>query len=74
MTPHIHSITPVVIENNLGEVINIKDDYSVEIERIYSNYKNNLLCKEHCGKFAKKELMWQTKSIDIFNAIRNIKY
>jgi hypothetical protein len=72
MTPHIHSIAPIVIKNNLGEVINIKDDYSAEIEKIYLNYKNNLLYKEHCSQFAKKELMWQTKSVDIFNTIRNL--
>jgi glycosyltransferase involved in cell wall biosynthesis len=72
MTPHIHSIAPVVIENNLGEVIENKDDYSEEIEKIYNKYKNNFKCKEHCSQFAKKELMWQKKSIDIFDNIRNL--
>ena len=72
MTPHIHSIANTVSENNIGKVINIKDEYSAEIESIYLNFKNNLLYKKHCSEYAVKELMWQTKSINIFNTIRNI--
>ena len=72
MTPHIKSIVPIVIENNLGEIIEIKDDYSSEIDKIYLKFKNNLLIKERCAEFAKQELMWQKKSVDIFNFIRNI--
>lgn len=72
MTPYIHSIAPLVIENDLGEVVDIKDDYSEEIEKIYFKYKNNLVCKKHCSQFAQNELMWQNKSIEIFNLIRNI--
>lgn len=72
MSPHIHSIAHLVIENNLGEVIEVKDDYSDDIEKIYSKYKNNMSYKKHCSEYAKSELMWQKKSIDIFNHIRNL--
>jgi len=72
MTPYIYSIAPKVIENKLGEVIEIKNDYTAEIERIYLKYNGNLQVKNHCSKFAREELMWQNKSIDIFNNIINI--
>jgi glycosyltransferase involved in cell wall biosynthesis len=71
MTPYIYSIAPMVAENDLGEVIEIKDDYSDEIEKIYLKYKNNPELKNHCSQYAGKELMWQKKSIDIFNDIIN---
>ena len=66
------SVLSFFSENNIGKVINIKDEYSAEIESIYLNFKNNLLYKKHCSEYAVKELMWQTKSINIFNTIRNI--
>jgi glycosyltransferase involved in cell wall biosynthesis len=69
MTPYIHSISPMVAENGLGEVIKIKDDYSAEIEQIYSKYKGNLEIKKHCSDFAQSELMWQNKAVSIFNII-----
>jgi glycosyltransferase involved in cell wall biosynthesis len=72
MTPHIYSIAPMVIKNGLGEVIKIKDDYSNEIEKIYSKYKNNLPIKNHCSQFAQTELMWQNKAISIFNIINKM--
>jgi len=72
MTPYIYSIAPMVTENNLGVVIDIKNDYSSEIAKIYLKYKNNLTVKDHCSQYARKELMWQKKSIDIFNDIINI--
>jgi glycosyltransferase involved in cell wall biosynthesis len=72
MTPFIYSIAPMVIENNLGEVIEIKNDYSAEIEQIYSKYKSNLPIKNHCSNFAQTELMWQNKAISIFNIISNM--
>jgi glycosyltransferase involved in cell wall biosynthesis len=72
MTPFISTIAPMVRENDLGEVIEIKSDYSSEITRIYSKYKSNLELKEHCSKFAQSELMWQNKARFIFNQIQNI--
>jgi hypothetical protein len=72
MTPFIYSISPMVTENNLGAVIDVKNDYSAEIENIYIKFKGNLLVKKHCSKFAGENLMWQKKSIDIFNDIVNI--
>jgi hypothetical protein len=72
MTPYIHSISPMVISNNLGEVIDIKDDYSEDIELIYKKYKNNLSCKKHCCQFAQKELMWQNKAKLFFKIIDGI--
>lgn len=68
-TPHIHSIAPMILENNLGQVIEIKDDYSVVIPEIYRQYFHNLENKMHCSEFAKSELMWQKKASDIFNFI-----
>jgi hypothetical protein len=59
----------MVAENGLGEVIKIKDDYSAEIEQIYSKYKGNLEIKKHCSDFAQSELMWQNKAVSIFNII-----
>lgn len=69
MTPYIYSIAPMVIENKLGEVIEIKNDYSAEIEKIYSKYKSNYLIKKHCSQFAQEELMWQKKSKFIFDML-----
>lgn len=72
MTPYIYSIAPMVKENNLGEVIDIKNDYSAEIEKIYSKYKCNLTIKSNCSGFAREELMWQNKAISLFEIIKNI--
>jgi glycosyltransferase involved in cell wall biosynthesis len=69
MTPYIYSIAPMVTENHLGEVIDIKNDYSAEIENIYSKYRCNLLIKNHCSQFAREELMWQKKAKFIFDKI-----
>jgi hypothetical protein len=73
MTPYIYSIAPMVIENGLGEVIDIKNDYSAEIEKIYSNYKCNLQIKKHCSRFAQTELMWQNKAKFIVDTITGMK-
>jgi hypothetical protein len=72
MTPHIHSISPMIINNNLGEVIDIKNDYSENIDVIYKKYKNNLIIKKHCSDFAQKELMWQNKAKLFFKIIDGI--
>ena len=72
-TPHIHSISPMVLENNLGEVISLKEDYTTEIELIYSKYKHNYNLKQHCNSIANSELMWQIKAKDIFNLINNVE-
>ncbi len=69
MTPHIHSIAPMVQKHHLGEVITLKEDYSVDINRIYDNYMNNYEKKSYCSDFAKKKLMWQNKAHDIFDLI-----
>lgn len=73
MTPYIYSIVPMVTENNLGEIIDIKSDYSAEIEKIYLKYKNNLPIKNRCSQFARAELMWQNKAISLFEIINNIQ-
>ena len=72
MTPYIYSIAPMVKENELGEVIEIKNDYSEEIEKIYLKYKNNLSIKDHCSRFASEELMWQNKAKFIFDIINKL--
>jgi hypothetical protein len=72
MTPYILSIAEEVRNNDLGEVIDLKENYTGEIDKIYSIYKNNLIIKKKCSEFAKRELMWQKKAIDIFNIIRNL--
>lgn len=72
MTPYIYSIAPMVIKNNLGEVIDIKNDYSAEIEKIYIKYKKNLRIKDRCSRFAQAELMWQNRAVSIFELINNI--
>ena len=74
MTPYIYTIAPIVMENNLGEVINIKDDYSAEIDKIYSKYKSNTSIKNHCSQFASAELMWQNKAKFIMNIISGKKF
>jgi hypothetical protein len=72
MTPYIYSIAPMVNENELGEVIEVKNDYSAEIEKIYLKYKSNLPIKYHCSRFAREELMWQNQAKFIFDIIDKI--
>jgi glycosyltransferase involved in cell wall biosynthesis len=71
-TPYIYSVAPMVRESELGEVFEIKNDYSSEIDKIYSKYKSNLPVKFHCSNFAQSELMWQNKAKDIFDIINDI--
>ncbi len=72
MTPYIYSIAPLVNENELGEVIEIKNDYSAEIEKIYLKYKGNISIKKKCSQFAREEFMWQNKAKFIFDIINKI--
>lgn len=72
MTPYIYSIVPMVTEYNLGEVIDIKNDYSAEIDKIYPKYKSNLSVKNRCSQFAQTELMWQKKAKSIFMKIEQL--
>ena len=62
----------MVNENNLGEIIDIKSDYSADIDKIYLKYKNNLQVKNHCSQFARAELMWQNRAKSIYNIIDKI--
>ena len=68
----VYSIAPMVKKNNLGEVIDLKDDYSDEIELVYKKYRFNFNKKVWCSQFAKAELMWQSKAKDIFNIIHKL--
>jgi hypothetical protein len=72
MTPHIHTIAPLVIESKLGEVIQLKNDYSSEIEHICYSFKSNYEIKRRCSVYAQQHLMWQRKAKDIFQIIDTI--
>ena len=71
-TPHIHTIAPLVIENKLGKVIELKSEYSEDIEDIYHSFHNNYELKLRCSIYAQQHLMWQRKAKDIFQVIDNI--
>jgi len=68
-TNHLHSISPLVKKNHLGEVIQLQDDYSEMIHLIYNKYSNNISQKVRCCNYAQNNLMWQKKSQDVFNLI-----
>lgn len=74
MTPHIHSIAPMVKKHQLGEVIELKDDYSKDFEVIYTKYKNNYEAKKRCARFAQENLSWQKESKDIVDTLLNQLY
>ena len=72
MTPHIHTIAPLVLENKLGEVIQLKNNYSNDIENIYNFFNNNYEIKRKCSNYAREHFMWQRKAKDIFQIIDKI--
>ncbi len=69
MTPHIHTIAPMVEKNRLGEVIELKDDYTKDFDIIYTKYKNNYETKARCARFAQQNLCWQKQAEDIVNRL-----
>lgn len=74
-TPHIHTIAPIVIKNNLGKIIEpvkLGKNYDNIIDNIYLKYKADFKLKNRCSLFAQKELMWQNKAEEIFQIIDEV--
>lgn len=58
-TPYIFSIRKMIEKTDLGEIIEIKENYIKDIKMIYKKYFNNWKLKQECANFANDNLSWQ---------------
>jgi len=71
-TKYIYTIVPMVTENELGEIIDLNNNMSHQIQYIYKKYHQNIAIKQHCADYSNETLQWQKKAFDHFKQIDSI--